>query len=106
MNEKFCRNCVYCIWDDIGEGFGYCCELAKEEFDYDDGYCEEYDEQEVSMGLLLPTSELPKSCSDCPLYDCDAIYCNAHPSLDLNYCDVSFIRHKACPLIEVDISVE
>lgn len=44
MDEKFCRNCVYCIWDDIGEGFGYCCELAKEEFDYDDGYCEEYDE--------------------------------------------------------------
>ena len=58
------------------------------------------------MGLLLPTGELPKSCSGCPLYDCEAVYCNAYPSLDLNYRDVSFIRHTACPLIEVDISVE
>lgn len=58
------------------------------------------------MGLLLPTSELPKSCSDCPLYDCEAVYCNVYPLLDLDYRDVSFIRHKDCLLIEVDIPVE
>ena len=38
---------MYCIWDAIGEGFGYYCELTKEDFDYDDGYCEEYKEYEV-----------------------------------------------------------
>ena len=39
---------MYCICDVIRGGFGYCCELTKEEFDYDDGYCEEYDEYEVT----------------------------------------------------------
>ena len=105
MNEKFCRNCVYCIWDDIGEGFGYCCELAKEEFDYDDGYCEEYDEQEVSMGLLLPTRNLPKGCGDCLLCKDGYYYCKANPKLLIDR-DNEYVRPKACPLIEVDISVE
>ena len=41
-DERFCRNCAYCVWDDYGEGLTYGCELEKKEFDYDDGYCEEY----------------------------------------------------------------
>lgn len=41
-DERFCHNCAYCVWDDYGEGLCYGCELEKKEFDYDDGYCEEY----------------------------------------------------------------
>ena len=58
------------------------------------------------MGLLLPTRNLPKGCGDCLLCeDGYYYYCKANPKLLIDSGN-KYIRHKDCPLIEVDIPIE
>ena len=53
--------------------------------------------------IIFPDRSMPRTCSECPAYNCEICACNAFEEnfIDLNWEDAENMRNEKCPLIEI-----